>query len=151
MKNVITVLNPFTLESDAHSLSHGISFVDESLTVQADAAQADINQIVKQFGLTQELPYGNAVPSYDDFSDFPTDYHQAMNYIKASDDLFMQYPADVRSRFSNDAGNFLHFLSNSENRDEAIALGFIDAPAEQASADAAEAGAKPSAQDKPEA
>lgn len=137
----IIVLNPFTIDLDSHAKLHGIEFNDVSMTVQSDARQADINFIVEQFGLTQQLPYGLSVPQYDDYSDAPNDFHSAMNYIKDSENLFMQYPADIRSRFNNDPGQFLDFISNPDNRSEAISLGFVDAPLEQGSADPAESGA----------
>lgn len=121
----ILVLNPFSLDSDAHSLQHSIEFLDDSLTVQADAQQADINFIVKQFGLTSELPYGLSVPEYADYSDIPSDYHAALNFVRDSDEAFLTMPADVRSRFDNDAGNFLAFVSDSSNIEEATNLGIV--------------------------
>lgn len=142
----LLVLNPFTIDADVHTFAHGLACTDDSLTVQADGEQADINFIVKQFGLTASLPYGEAVPEYADYSDLPSDYHSAINFVRDADNLFMKYPADIRSKFNNDAGLFLNFITNPANRDEAISLGFIDAPVEQASADAAQAGAKLPAQ-----
>lgn len=140
------ILNPFTLDSDAHALFHGLKCEDESLTKQADAQQADINYIVAQFGLTQELPYGNEVPEFADYSDYPTDYHSAINFVKDADNLFMQYPADVRTRFKNDAGLFLDFLTNPDNRDEATKLGFIDTPFDTGSTEPKSDGVTPPAQ-----
>lgn len=121
----LSVLNPFTIDPDSHSSDHSISFPDPSLTVQSDAAQADINYIVKQFGLTHELPYGLAVPEYADYSDIPNDYHAAMSFVKDADDTFLTMSADVRSRFKNDAGLFLDFLSDASNHDEAVSLGLV--------------------------
>lgn len=121
----ILVLNPFTLDPDVHALTHSLACEDLSLTVQADAEQSDINYIVRQFGVTKELPYGNDVPAYGDFSDAPNDYHQALNFIRASDDAFMELPASLRSRFENDAGSFLDFLADDNNYPEAISLGLV--------------------------
>ncbi|AXH77730.1 MAG: internal scaffolding protein [Microviridae sp.] len=122
------VINPFTLDLDAHALEHGISFPEPSLTVQADKEQADINNIVKQFGVTNMLPYGKQAFTGEDFTDLPTDYHTAMNIVRDSDDYFMQFPANIRSRFDNDAGKLLDFINDSSNYDEAVKLGFIQAP-----------------------
>lgn len=124
----ITTLNPFTLDRDSHASKHGFACEGESMTVQADAQSADINYIVKQFGLTKQLPYGNIQPFYDDITDFPTDYHEAQNFIIASNDAFMTLPADQRSRFNNDAGQFLNFLNNPDNYDEASKYGFVNPP-----------------------
>jgi len=122
------VLNPLTLDPDAHSDAFGLSDFGPSKTVQADAADSDINNIVARFGLTAELPYGVQVPEYADYSDIPNDYHAAMMYINDSDDAFMQLPADHRARFDNDPGRFLDFMSDASNRDEAISLGYIPPP-----------------------
>lgn len=121
----ISVLNPFTIDPDIHSDSHGLACRDESLTVQADAEQSDINFIVRQFGVTKELPYGGDIPSYDDFSDAPNDFHQAMNYIRSTDEFFMEFPANVRAKFDNDAGALLDYLADSKNYDEAVSLGIV--------------------------
>lgn len=117
------VLNPFTIDPDVHSSEHKLDGFEPTLTVQADKEQSDINYIVKQFGLTQSLPYGMAVPEYADYSDIPNDYHAAMNFIRDSDDGFMQLDASVRSRFDNDPGAFLDFINDPANQDEAIKLG----------------------------
>lgn len=110
----ILVLNPFLIDPDAHSSAHGLLCEDESLTIQADKDQADINNIVKQFGLTQMLPYGNAVPEYADFTDAPMDFHSAQNFIIQARDEFMKYPAEVRSAFDNDPGVFLSALEDPD-------------------------------------
>lgn len=122
---MVTVLNPFTLDVDAHSNLHGLECKDESLTVQADLQQSDINFIVKQFGLTHELPFGRAVPVYADYHDVPNDYHAAQMFVQDAEEAFMLLPAEARARFGNDAGKFLDFVADDNNRDEAVKLGFV--------------------------
>lgn len=121
----IQVLNPFTLDPDAHSLDHGTFNDSPSLTVQADAAASDINNIVKQFGVTGMLPYGRDKPIFDDFTEFPTDYHTALNFVLEADSTFMEFPANIRSRFNNDAGNFLKGLSDPSQRPLFEELGLV--------------------------
>lgn len=121
----VLVRNPFLLDADAHSLASALECKDPSLTVQSDKDQADINNIVKQFGLTGGLPYGEHEPIYDDFTQFPYDYHEAMNAIRDADDAFMQLPAQLRTRFANDAGQFLDFIGDAGNYDEAVSLGLL--------------------------
>ncbi|WNK14487.1 MAG: internal scaffolding protein [Microvirus sp.] len=123
--NLVTVLNPFNLDLDAHSNAHGLSCPEESLTVQADLEQSDINYIVRVFGVTKQLPFGNDIPFYDDVTDIPTDYHSALNQIIASDAAFMQLDAIVRAKFSNDPGLFLDFINDESNYDEASSLGLV--------------------------
>lgn len=119
------VLNPFTLDLDSHSDSHGTANNEPSQTVQADLEQSDINFIVKQFGMTHSLPYGVAVPVYDDYSDIPNDYHAALQLVSDSNSTFMEYPADVRTRFDNDPGKFLEFVHDPSNYEEASSLGLL--------------------------
>lgn len=119
------VLNPFTIDLDSHSNAHGSVNNEPSMTKQADVEQSDINYIVRQFGITNELPFGRQVPVYDDFLDAPTDYHAAMNFIREADSVFMDFPAEIRARFENDAGAFLDFVSKDENYEEAIRFGLV--------------------------
>lgn len=123
--NKIIVLNPFTIDPDEHAQKHSIIFEDESLTRQSEVEQSDINNIVKQFGLTKQLPYGNAVPFYDDISNIPTDYHTAQQVIETLDSSFMELPAEMRYEFKNDPQNLLMFLNDDSNRQKAIQLGLI--------------------------
>lgn len=118
---------PYTLPENHNDLG-AIECLDPSLTVQADAVDADINTIVKRFGLTGELPYGVRVPEYADYSDIPSDYQSALQFISDADASFMEFPATVRSRFDNDTAKFLDFVSNPSNVDEAIALGLATKP-----------------------
>lgn len=121
----ILVRNPFTLDAQKHSLSSGLACKDESKTVQADAEAADINNIVKKFGVTGMLPYGDLQPVYDDFTDFPVDYHSAMNYIRDADQAFLEFPAEIREKFDNDPGQFLNRLADPFQREFFRDLGFI--------------------------
>ena len=63
-------------------------------------------------------------PQYGDFTD-AMDYHSALNAVIAADAAFMELPASVRARFSNDAGAFVAFCSDPANRAEAEALGLV--------------------------
>ena len=112
----IIVLNPFTLDADKHSDKFGLACKDPSLTVQADAEAADINNIVRNFGIHGGLPYGDLRPVYDDFTHYPTDYHAALNFVRAADTSFMEFPAEFRSKFDNDPGAFLAALSDPDKR-----------------------------------
>lgn len=103
--------------------------IDPSLTQQHLAAECDINNIVALALRTGQLP-SVGEPLFSDVSDIPSDYHLALNTVLAGDEAFMTLEAKVRSRFNNDVGQFLDFVANPANRDEAIALGLIPAPKE---------------------
>lgn len=147
---MITVLNPFTIDPDSHSIEHGHINDEISMTVQADAETLDINYIVKQFGVTGQLPFGAAPPEYADYTDLPDDYHSAMTFIRENDDLFSQLPSNLRDRFNNNTADFLDFISDSNNRAEAIRLGLIqDKEFGAAAAASNSASAAPAAEQKP--
>lgn len=96
----------------------------EDKTQQQFAEEADINTIVRRFGLTGELPENIRVPQYGDFTGIG-DYKEALNAVRAADEAFMQMPADLRYKFSNDPQRLLEFLADGKNRQEAQALGLL--------------------------
>lgn len=99
-----------------------------SYTVQSDAADADINNIVERFGLTGRLPTGLRMPEYGDF-DLPAgDYYSALLAVKEADALFMQLPAELRAQFQNDPGQFVAFATDPANVDELRSMGLLDTP-----------------------
>jgi len=100
---------------------------EPSLTQQQFAAECDINHIIKTFQTTGTVP-GNALPAEYLDNTLATDYHDALNLIKTSEDLFTQLPSSVRARFENDPFELLTFVNNPDNRREAIALGLIAPP-----------------------
>lgn len=111
---------------DVNEASDASSLVceDPSKAQQHAKDECDINTIVRRFGLTGELPSGVRAPTYGDFT-HATDYHTAMNAVIAADAAFMQLPADIRTRFNNDAGAFVDFVSDDNNRAEAEKLGLV--------------------------
>lgn len=98
--------------------------VGDSLTVQSQANDADINIIVKRFGVSPGtlFPSVPVPPSFGDFS-ADLDYRQAMDILNAGQKSFMMLPAEVRARFMNDAGKFVEFCGKPENLDEMRKLG----------------------------
>jgi len=99
-----------------------LSCQDESLTVQSDMEDADINTIVRRFGLTGEMPGNVRLPSYEDYDEV-FDFRTAQQALIDARDSFMSLPAHVRSRFENDPQAFLEFIVDPANVDEAVALG----------------------------
>ncbi len=87
----------------------------ESKTVQSEAQDADINVIVKRFGLTGQLPTNLRPPSYEDYGDVVFDFRSAMDAINNAEKTFMALPAEVRSRFSNDPQVFLEFCTEQKD------------------------------------
>lgn len=114
----------FNYDVDAASTDSAFKPLGDSLTVQEQAEDADINTIVRRFGLTGQLPENVAIPRDGDFTTI-TDYHGALNIVAAADSAFAEMPANVRARFDNDAGKFMDFCHNPKNREEALELGLL--------------------------
>jgi phage internal scaffolding protein len=124
------VRSPYNYNTDAASNESGLACKDASLTQQHQKDQADINYLIEQFNVTGILPTSPISPQFGDFSGVG-DYQSALNAVIAMEDEFMALPANIRSRFQNDPEQLLDFMSNENNREEAIKLGLIQ-PKQQA-------------------
>jgi phage internal scaffolding protein len=126
-KKVPFLRTPYNYDVDKVSDETGLVCSDPSLAQQNFKDETDINYIVRQFGLTGELPGQTISPQYGDFTGV-LDYHSAVNAVLAAQDEFMDLPAQMRARFDNDPAKLIDFLGNEENRDEAIKLGLVAKP-----------------------
>ena len=91
-------------------------------------ADADINELVRRFGLLGKAPEPVTDPRYyGDVSDVP-DLRTALDRIRDARDRFNALPARVRSRFQNDPAELFAFLDDASNREEAVKLGLLKAP-----------------------
>lgn len=97
---------------------------DLDLAVQSEKDDADINEIMKRFGRTGNLPTPHEIPYYGDFSDV-TDYQTALNDLKHAQNAFQGLPSGLRTRFNNDPAELLNFIHNDANYDEAAKLGLV--------------------------
>ncbi len=104
---------------------------DEDMTQQQFKEESDINEIVRRFGLTGQVPDGINMPMSGDFSEMVTDFKTAADMVRQSQEAFMELPAEVRARFYNDPQKLLDFMEDGRNRDEAVRLGILKAPPEQ--------------------
>lgn len=95
---------------------------DRGLTVQADRDEVDINKIVARFKKTGSLPEMRGDAFYGDVSEFDG-LADAYMKIKAAEELFMQYPADLREKFGNDPVEMVEFLQNPANLESAVDMG----------------------------
>ncbi len=114
-------------DRDAVSFETGLACDDPSMAQQHMAEDADINVIVKRFGLTGQMPQGVRMPTYGDFTGV-ADYRSALEAIQAADADFMELPADLRARFNNDPQLYLDFAENPANQQEIYDLGLAERP-----------------------
>jgi len=117
---------PYNYDTFAASNESGLACEEPTLAQQQFKDETDINNILRQFNVTGQLPTSPLSPRYGDFSGI-VDYHSALNAVIAAEDGFMALPADIRSRFENDPEQLINFLDNPDNKQEAIKLGLVDA------------------------
>jgi len=123
-KSRVFLRTPYNYDVVEASDQSGLSCPEPTRAQQHARDECDINTIVRRFGLTGQLPSNVRAPQYGDFSD-AMDYHSALNAVRAADAAFMELPAHVRTRFNNDAGAFVDFVSDDNNRAEAEKLGLV--------------------------
>lgn len=100
---------------------------DESLTVQSEADEADINKIVARFIKTGVMPVNPRTPLNEAFL-APLEFREALDGIRKAEEAFMEYPAELRKKFDNDPAKFLEFTSNKDNLEEMYKLGLAKKP-----------------------
>lgn len=106
----------------AISIASGLKCEDKSLTLQSQAQDADINVIMKRFGVTGVLPQVALPPSYGDF-DSVSDYSDAVALIREANASFNALSASVRARFDNDPALFVNFCCDPSNIDAMREMG----------------------------
>jgi len=116
--------SPFNYDRNEASDETAISTPEaDRRTQQHQSDEADINLIVKRFGVTGQLPIRNQLPPLtEDFTEV-FDFHSAQQLIREATEAFNALPADVRLRFSNDPGAFVDFSSDPDNLPELRKMG----------------------------
>lgn len=98
---------------------------EPSLTVQADRNEVDINRIVARIERGLAVPVLQGEPFYGDVSTLGG-LQEAIMKVQEAQELFMQYPAEVREKFENDPVKFVSFFEDEKNREEAEKLGLVE-------------------------
>lgn len=94
-----------------------------SRTKQSMRDETDINNVIKRFTQGGMLTYVNEKsPQYIDVAEM-VDYRSALDHVRETDKFFAGLPSKVRTRFNNDAAQFLDFMSDPANEPEARELG----------------------------
>lgn len=102
--------------------------VGESKTRQEFKKQSDINNIMAKYQKTGVVTHiAKNLPQYGDAMDVNS-LTDAIEIVEQANESFMQLPSSIRTKFKNDPQELINFLQNSDNKDEAIKLGLIDAP-----------------------
>lgn len=93
---------------------------------QQFAKDADINEIVRRFGLTGELPPPRAAHQYGDFSEVK-DFQGAMEQLAIAREAFDLMPAEIREEFGYDPAYFVDWVSDPANEEAARSAGLLPA------------------------
>jgi len=124
-----------------HHHSYSLSFPPNSRwTKQSFKDECDINTIMSRYQSTGELPdLALTAPQYLDASTVP-DFQSMQNTLVEAQGLFDALPSKVRSRFGNDPGEFLAFVSDPSNRSELQSMGLLNETLTPAAPPSGEAG-----------
>lgn len=117
----------FDEKDDAAAREHcDLACLDDSLTVQGPAQDADINVLVRRFGIDRgAMPVAPVDPSaYGDMTDIP-DLGTALLRLKDARDRFAALPALMRRRFDNDPAELWDFVNDPQNAAEAVSMGLL--------------------------
>lgn len=87
---------------------------DPSLAIQSQKDEADINKIVRDFGVTGRMPQSVRLPEYGDFSGVD-DYRSAIEAVRAAEAAFLEVPSKVRAEFNHDPGAWASFCLDPAN------------------------------------
>lgn len=100
-----------------------------SMTKQEFVRETDINNVIKSFGQTGMFNHVNAKAAQGVYQDLPDslDFQDSLHQVMAAEAAFMTLPAKVRDRFGQDPAQFLAFIADPENLEEARKLGLAEA------------------------
>lgn len=99
---------------------------EPSLTKQSFREECDINVVLDRYGAGPANGAGTPA-MFGDFARVP-DYLEAQSILLDASSRFASLPAKVRDRFRNSPEEFLAFVGDAKNQDEAVALGLAVAP-----------------------
>jgi len=125
-----------------------VNFTKPSRTQKQFRDECDINNIIKRFQTTGQLPSMiKNNPQYGNFAEV-TDYQTSLNLVIKAQEQFSALNARLRNRFNNDPAQFLAFVGDKANLQEMVKLGLATIPkedklpSEASSASSAEASAQ---------
>jgi len=108
------------------SMAGDLTDFGPSRTQQHLAQECDVNEIVARATRTgilgDPMAINQRLATFQDVADVG-DLHTTINKINAANMAFLELPADLRARFSNDPAELLEFLKDPKNMQEAVDLG----------------------------
>lgn len=93
-------------------------------TQQNHKNECDVNNIIKKYDKTGLILHVSKIEAqFGDLTGF--DFKQSLDMINNASTMFMELPSNIRKHFNNSPIDFLDFMDNPDNREEAIKLGLI--------------------------
>lgn len=108
------VRTPYNYDMHRASLDAGSVPGKQSLTQQSFKDDADINVLVRRFGVTGVVQGVTAPPLDMEFAEI-FDYQSAMNVLRAAQESFAELSADTRARFNNDPARYVDFCTHRDD------------------------------------
>lgn len=102
---------------------------EPTMTQQQFKDQCDINNIIKNYTQTGELPLSKKVGQFLDVSNIQ-DYQTSLQTVFEAQQNFDALPSNIRSHFQNDPTQLLAFIEDDANYDEALKLGLLSPTAQ---------------------
>lgn len=124
----LPVIRTAYMPADRSTDLHFDEDVLPSMTQQQFADECDVNRIVRSNAF---IPADPAQMRFADVSEV-MGYEDALMLVKKAQESFSVLPAELRARFDNDPSNFVDFLADPANEQEAQELGLIAKPSEVA-------------------
>lgn len=98
--------------------------------VQSAKRECDINQIMAKYQRTGVVTW--LAKRDGEFRDVSgVDFREALDIVIRGREVFDELPSTIRERFRNDPGEFLDFMADGKNFDEAVSLGLAKPRAEE--------------------
>ncbi|QCQ84895.1 DNA pilot protein [Blackfly microvirus SF02] len=96
-----------------------------SMTKQSFVDECDINNILAEYKTSGQLKHINEKAAQGVYADLPNglDFQESLNTVIRAEESFATLPSAVRARFGNDPEQFLTFMADPANQDEAIKMG----------------------------
>lgn len=105
----------------------GLTFdVNDGMTEQHHAEDADINNIMKRYRNTGLVPVNPNIPlAVGDFSEIDN-YESAMNKIAEANSMFEQLPAHIRKAYDNNPALLLAAIDDPNQKQKLTDLGVFE-------------------------
>nr|UXQ88049.1 MAG: internal scaffolding protein [Microvirus sp.] len=96
----------------------------ETKTKQSMADECNVNLIVRKHGMAAlDETWKNTIQTFG--TQHSLEYKASLDLVRSADALFEQLPSKVRNKFGGDPQEFLAFMEDEANMDEAAELGLL--------------------------